>query len=263
MFQPGLQSSEASCSYETATRLLVTGHASMEDLWALFSSFGEVSSIVLVEGGAKVTFLQDETLGRFYQSGEIAFGQQRVVVTKIKERKDQESLGTRFSLPPPPHLTLTNLEFLPPLPPFSPQYEASMLRSPQATPPPHHQPEIFTFNTSSFLEAQSAYPEPRQEHFLQPLTPISPGPLPPAPKLCRTNSFCFPPSSAAAPSLSESSPTIRIRRHTGSVFGTEGTLGGNLGVKSGEKSGTVFSSPYKKFIKFKVGGFENDRGDFY
>ena len=244
MFHPCLQSSEASCSYETATRLLVTGQASMEDLWALFSSFGEVSSIVLVEGGAKVTFRQDETLGRFYQSGEIAFGQQRVVVTKIKERKDQESLEMRFSVPPPPppHLTLTNLEFLPPHPPFSPRYEASIIRSPQPTPPPQLQPEIFTFDTSSFLETESACPVPRQEHFLQPLTPLTPGPPllppppPPVPKLCRTNSFYFPPSSGPAPASSESSESTSTRHHT------------------------VFSSPYKKFVKFKVA--VNDRRNF-
>ena len=54
MFQ-FLKSGEAS-SNEITTRLLVTGHASMEDLWSLFSSFGEVSSIVLLETGAKVTF---------------------------------------------------------------------------------------------------------------------------------------------------------------------------------------------------------------
>ena len=182
MSQPSLQSSEASCSYETATRLLVTGQASMEDLWALFSSFGEVSSIVLVEGGAKVTFLQEETLGRFYQSGEIAFGQQRVVVTKIKERKDQESLRIslpppppvvhacrRFTVPPPP-LAFQNippppLPTLPPLHPFSPRYESFILRSPQATPPPQHQPEILTFGPPSFLQTESACPVPRQSFY--------------------------------------------------------------------------------------------------
>ena len=224
MFQPCLQSSEA-------TRLLVTGHASVEDLWALFSSFGEISSIVLVEGGAKVTFLQEETLNSFYQSGEILFGQQKVVVTKIKEREDQESLATRFSLPPPPPLTLTNLEFLPPVPPFSPQYEASILRSPQPTPPPQHQPKIFTFDSSSFLEAESVCQVARQEHFLQPLTPLTPGPPPPPPrvvplKVCQANSLYFTPGSAPTPASSDSSDTNRHH--------------------------TVFSSPYKKFVKFQV-----------
>ena len=247
MFPPCHQSADTSSSNETTTRLLVSGHASMEDLWALFSSFGAVSSIVLVEGGAKVNFLQEETLSKFYQSGEIAFGAERLVVTKIKERKGQESLSMRFSLPPapppppapapspvqsdwsltaPPPLTFTPLVLQPhlALPPFSPQYEASVVRSPQPTPPAQHQPEIFTFDTSSFLETESVCPVPRQEHFLQPLTPLTPGPLPPLPpaqKTCQANSFFFPPSCS-----SDSSDTAR--------------------------PSTVFSSPYKKFVKFKV-----------
>ena len=173
MLETFLQSGEASSS-QTATRLLVTGQVNLEDIWTLFSIFGEVSSIVVMEGGTKVTFQQDVALGMFHQSGEIRFGQQRLVVTKIKERKDQESLAMRFSQPPPPPVVHASKRFtvpppplsfpnipppplpsLPSLPPFSPQNEVSIIRSPQSTPPPQQQPEIFTFEAPSFLKIES------------------------------------------------------------------------------------------------------------
>ena len=170
MLETFLPSGEASSS-ETVTRLLVTGQVNLEDIWTLFSIFGEVSSIVLVEGGTKVTFQQDDALEKFHQSGEITFGAERLLVTKIKETKDQESLSMRFSQPPPPvvhtgrrftvpppPLAFRNippppLPSLPSLPPSSTN-EVSIIRSPQSTPPPQPQPEIFTFKAQSFLETK-------------------------------------------------------------------------------------------------------------
>ena len=70
---PVLQSDEPSGSGLTS-HLVVTGQASLEDLWVIFSSFGEVSSIELSETAAKVTFCQEEALSRFHQSGEITVG---------------------------------------------------------------------------------------------------------------------------------------------------------------------------------------------
>ena len=52
-----LQSNEASGSgLSSHLVVVVTGQASLEDLWVIFSSFGEVSSIELSERAAKVTF---------------------------------------------------------------------------------------------------------------------------------------------------------------------------------------------------------------
>ena len=219
---PFLQSGEASGN-ETVTRLLVSGHANMEDLWTLFSSYGEVSSFVVLDTGVKVTFRGNEALSRFHQSGEITFGERRLLVTKIQERKDQESLNTRVSLaPPPPPLTLPTLEFLPPPPPFPVQYEASMLRSPQATPPPQQQPQIFTFDTPSFLETEPAL-LPCEQHFLQPLTPLSPSPA-----------FYSPPS--PVPAAASSVLTSGVSSHSSDNVGHQ----------------KLFSTPYKKFVKFKV-----------
>ena len=241
---PFLQSGEASGN-ETVTRLLVSGHANMEDLWILFSSYGEVSSFVVLDTGVKVTFRGNEALSRFHQSGEITFGERRLLVTKIQERKDQESLNTRFSLPPPPSLNQPNLEFLsplppfpplPPLPPFSLHYDASMIRSPQTTPRTQHQPQIFNFDTSASLETEPAQ-FPCEQHFLQPLTPLSPGPpsLPP-PKVCRKSFYIPPPSRAPTVAAACSVQTQGVSGHSSDTSGPH----------------TVFSSPYKKFVKFEV-----------
>ena len=117
MFQAFPQSSEANTSNnETATRLLVIGQVSLEDIWTIFRLYGEVSSIVLVEGGTKVTFLNDEVLDRFHQSGEIIVGRQRLVVTKIRERRDREGLGISVSLPPPPPIHAGRRFTVPPPP---------------------------------------------------------------------------------------------------------------------------------------------------
>ena len=54
---PVPQSDEASGSWLTSHLVVVvTGQASLEDLWVIFSSFGEVSSIELSETAAEVTF---------------------------------------------------------------------------------------------------------------------------------------------------------------------------------------------------------------
>ena len=148
--------------------------------------------------------------------------------------KIQESLAPPLPSFPP---------FPLPLSPFSPQYGAFILGSSQPSlpslpslsslsslpsppsPPSLQQPQVFTFEPSSFLVMEEPGEVPWQQHLphLQPLTPLSPGPAP---------AFYFPPSPAPA------------------VL----TSGLSVASNSSENSGhRFFSSPCKEFVRFKVG----------
>ena len=135
-------------------------------------------------------------------------GSRKLEVTKI-----QESLAPPLPSFPP---------FPLPLSPFSPQYGVFILGSPQ---PSLQQPQVFTFEPSSFLVMEEPGEVPWQQHLphLQPLTPLSPGPAP---------AFYFPPSPAPA------------------VL----TSGLSVASNSSENSGhRFFTSPCKEFVRFKVG----------
>ena len=132
---------------------------------------------------------------------------------KLEVIKIQESLAPL--LPPLPPFPL-------PLSPFSPQYGAFILGSPQ---PSLQQPQVFTFEPSSFLVMEEPGEVPWQQHLphLQPLTPLSPGPAP---------AFYFPPSPAPA------------------VLTSGLSVASNSSGNSGHR---FFSSPCKEFVRFKVG----------
>merc|ERR1719221_563369 len=171
----------------TVTKLLVTGLAGLGDLWRVFSTFGEISNISMEgRGEAKVTFKNDESLDAFQVSGELYVGDFTLMVTKIKERKQEHvssetphqqsdwSYQRSFLSRPPPLYGMMYLQNGPypytlPLyhyPPPSPHYDTAILDlGPEQsqtqyynypTPPPPITPCPSPSSTPQFLSSGSS-----------------------------------------------------------------------------------------------------------
>ena len=232
----------------TVTKLLVTGLAGLEDLWRVFSTFGEISNISMEgRGEAKVTFKNEESLDAFQVSGELHVGDFTLMITKIKERREQVSTETphqqeqvdwtyqrSFLSRPPPlygmmYCTNSGYPYSVPLyhyPPPSPHYDTAIL---DLGPEQPHTAQYYNYPT----------PPP-------PVTPC-PSPTAAAPQFLSSGSstFFLPPS--PAPSSSASTLTTL----SGSTFVPE-----ELSVEEPLKAPVMkvdlntSCSPFKTFTKF-------------
>ena len=212
MFQSSLQSRRTPMK----TKLLVNGRASLEDLMMLFSTFGEVSSIVWsVTGGAKVTFKETQPLTKFHTHGKLVVGGNTLLVTKITEEEPENQTSLGLSITPSPQ---ANRSFAKLPPPLSSLYQYPKISSLGFR--PQQPPAVFTFQNIDLFPGTPTSPNPGRQVSLQPLTPISPSgppnyPIPGYP-------FMGPP-----PPLLVEPPSLSLCETS------------------------LFQSPFKKFVKFE------------
>ena len=119
------------------TRLLVRGYEgstlTLDDLWRVFSCYGEVASVIIEPGhGATVTYRDQCSFPELEPGAELELvcGEQRVLVSRHQvwplegAEWPQQHL---YPLPPPPL-------YCPPPPPLSPHYDAAILDVGQPSP---------------------------------------------------------------------------------------------------------------------------------
>ena len=152
------------------TKLLVNSRASLEDLMMIFSTFGEVSSIVWsVAGGARVTFKDPQPLTKFHTHGKLVVGGNTLLVTKITEEEPENPTSRGLSITPSP---LANRSFAKPPPPLSSLYQYPKIYPLGSR--PRQPPAVFTFQNTDPFPGTPTSPSPGRQVSLQPLTPISP-----------------------------------------------------------------------------------------
>ena len=242
-----------SLSGGTVTKLLVTGLAGLEDLWKVFSTFGEISNISMEgRGEAKVTFKNDESLDAFQVSGELHVGDFILMVTKIKERKEQFSPETPHQQADWSYQSQRSFLSRPPPPPplygmmYGPSYPYSLALPLYHYPPPspHYDTAILDLGPEQSQSQYYNYPTPPP--------PITPCPSPsttPHYISSASSTFFLPPS--PAPSSSTSSLTTL----SGTTFIPEDhSLEDLVGVPRPPTPAPVMKmdtcSPFKTFAKF-------------
>ena len=234
----------------TVTKLLVTGLAGLEDLWRVFSTFGEISNISMEGmGEAKVTFKNDESLDAFQVSGELHVGDFTLMITKIKERKEQASNETPHHQQGDWSYQRSFLSRPPPL------YGMMYCSSYPYSLPLYHYPPPSPHYDAAILDMGPEQPQSQYYNYPTPPPPITPCPSPTAaPQFLSSGSstFFLPPS----PAPSSSASTLATL--SGTTFVPEEiTLEDQLGVPRPITPAPLMSvdlssscSPFKTFTKF-------------
>lgn len=249
-----------SLSGGTVTKLLVTGIAGLEDLWRVFSTFGEISNISMEgRGEAKVTFKNDESLDAFQVSGELHVGDFILMVTKIKERKEQVSPETPHQQADWSYQSQRSFLSRPPPPP-PPLYGMMYLQNGSSYPyslplPLYHYPPPSPHYDTAILDLGPEQTQSQYYNYPTPPPPITPCPSPsstPQYLSSASSTFFLPPS--PAPSSSTSSLTTL----SGTTFIPEDhSLDDQVGVPRPATPAPVMKadltttcSPFKTFTKF-------------
>ena len=260
-----IQSSLQGLSQET--KLLVEGQASLEDLWSVFSTIGEVSDIELFAGGAKISFKEKLHLGKFQDTGELLLGDKTLLVTKVREPEGLRAGDCPpVSLTPPlsslqqsPWLSSPSSTWLPPKPPTS--AFSDLQQSPWFSPPPPtlfpspsptptlpdlqqspwfilqpQLPAVFIFDDME-VEAGARGWTRDQAHLLQPLTPCSPGDPSTSNLSHGVSSLSLLPTPSPPP--------------VSSVLTNVSTSSDLIQESKSQSMTGIFHSPYKTFLKFQ------------
>ena len=237
----------------TVTKLLVTGLVGLEDLWRVFSTFGEISNISMEgRGEAKVTFKNDESLDAFQVSGELHVGDFTLMVTKIKERK-QEQVSTETSHQQPDWTFQRSFLSRPP-PLYGMIYCQNGISYPNPVPIYHYPPPSPHYDTAIL----DLGPEQSQSNYYNYPTP--PPPITPCPSPSSTPQFLTSSSSTffLPPSPAPSSSTSTLTTLSGTTFlPDDASLDDQLGVPRPPTPAPVMKvdfantcSPFKTFAKF-------------